>query len=65
MTETSPSSSRSLACRDLGLRCEWEIRSGPVPELERRFREHYRCAHGGAEPPSEISRRLNAALGTG
>ena len=65
MTESPEASHRSLACRDLGFPCEWEIRSAPTEELERRFREHYRCAHGGTDPPADVLHRLGPAMGEG
>lgn len=53
---------RGVVCRDLGYVCEWELRTGSPDELLRRYREHFRCAHGGSDPPPELLGRLHATL---
>ncbi len=61
MTTNPPESRWSLACRDLGFPCEWELRARPLPEVESRFRDHARCAHALAEVGPELSAKLAAA----
>ncbi len=51
----------SLACRDLGFACEWELRARPLAELETRFREHAQCAHAAASADSELASKVAGA----
>lgn len=51
----------SLACRDLGFVCEWELRARPLGELETRFREHAQCAHAAATADPELGSRVAGA----
>ena len=51
----------SLACRDLGFVCEWELRARPLAELEGRFREHAVCAHAAASADPEWASKVAGA----
>ncbi len=64
MSDAAPPSRRALACRDLGFACEWQIRSASPSEIESRFREHARCAHGLSALPPELAERVTSELRT-
>lgn len=61
MSEPSSTPFRTLACRDLGFPCEWQLRAASIDEVQRRFREHARCAHGMAELDAGWVDRVTAA----
>lgn len=52
----------AFSCRDLGEVCEWALRAPTVEEIERRYREHARCAHGLREISTGQSDRVRAAI---
>ncbi len=54
MTAHAPAGKWRFACRDAGFPCEWQLRATSTSEIETRFREHARCAHGLRELPPEI-----------
>lgn len=54
MTSPAANAKWSFACRDAGFPCEWQLRAASTTEIEARFREHARCAHGLRELPPEI-----------
>lgn len=64
MSDAAPATRRSLACRDLGFACEWQVRSTSPTEIESRFREHARCAHGLGALPPELAERIASELRT-
>lgn len=51
-----------FACRDLGQVCEWALRAPSADEIERRYRDHARCAHGLREISPEQAGRVRAAI---
>jgi predicted small metal-binding protein len=50
----------SVACRDLGFACEWELRARPWGEVRSRFFDHAKCAHAVAGPTPELDGRLES-----
>jgi predicted small metal-binding protein len=52
----------SFACRDLGEVCEWALRAPSVEEIDRRFRDHARCAHAIRTVSPELEARVRAAI---
>ncbi|MGA9838937.1 MAG: DUF1059 domain-containing protein [Thermoplasmata archaeon] len=61
MTESPGSSRWSFACLDIGLPCEWRLRAATQDEVELRFREHAKCAHGASDATGELIGRVRGA----
>jgi predicted small metal-binding protein len=61
MMADPPATRWSLACRDVGFSCEWEMRARPLEEVRSQFREHAKCAHAIAEIGPELSAKIDAA----
>jgi len=61
MNATGAEARWSLACRDVGFACEWEMRARPLGEVEARYRDHAKCAHSLAELGSELNAKIVAA----
>ncbi len=52
----------SFSCSSLGTVCEWALTAASAAEIERRFRDHARCAHGIAEVSPDLSSKVRAAI---
>jgi len=52
----------SLACRNLGLPCEWAVRSSSDAEVRSRFAEHAKCAHAMAVVVPDVAERVAKAM---
>ena len=61
MNDSESALSFSLACRDLGLPCEWAVRSSSEAEIRSRFAEHAKCAHAMDVVVSDVAERVAKA----
>jgi predicted small metal-binding protein len=62
MNGAEPAPSLSLACRDLGLPCEWAVRSSSDAEIRSRFAEHAKCAHAMDVVVPDVAERVAKAM---
>lgn len=51
-----------IRCRDVGVDCDFEARGQTEQELLQKCSEHARSAHGMQELPSELVRKVKAAM---
>jgi predicted small metal-binding protein len=51
----------SFSCSSLGNVCEWALFASNVDEVQRRFRDHARCAHGISPVPADLVERVAGA----
>jgi predicted small metal-binding protein len=51
----------TFACREVGFSCEWRLNAGSVGEIQTRFLDHAKCAHGLRELPTDLTGRVEAA----
>ncbi len=58
MSDTHDPPRWTLACRDLGFSCEWAVRATAKSEVESRFRDHLKCAHGEPVLSADLARRI-------
>ncbi len=52
----------SFECSSLGNPCEWRLRASTAEEVQRRFREHARCAHGIASVSAELASQVTERI---
>jgi predicted small metal-binding protein len=52
----------SFACSDIGYACEWGLLASSAAEVQMRFRDHARCAHGISPVSPELEGRVTAAM---
>ncbi len=62
MTGAIDEGPRAFSCRDVGYACEWSLRAASADEVQSRFRDHARCAHGLPEVSGELAARVAAAI---
>ena len=48
----------TFECSSLGNACEWKLRTSSVEEIQRRFREHARCAHAIASVSADLAAQV-------
>ena len=53
---------KALACRDIGLDCDWTGSGETVDEIMRLAAEHAAEAHGITEIPNELAARVRQAI---
>ena len=52
----------TFSCATLGYVCEWRLRATSPDEIERRFRDHARCAHSLADVSADLATRVRSEI---
>ena len=53
---------KTLACRDVGVACDWVGKGKTVDEVMAKAKEHAKKAHGMESVPPEMEKKAKAAI---
>ena len=53
---------KTLACRDVGVACDWVGKGKTVEEVMAKAKEHAKNAHGMNEIPADMAAKVKAAI---
>ncbi len=53
---------KTLACRDVGVACDWVGKGNTVSEVMEKAKQHAKKEHGYTVIPSEMEKKVKAAI---